>query len=156
MCRYVVRKDPELNAVYVSLNYFSSDKLRDTFVCNELNWFGSRPPREVLPDDARDTIAGERDKSVGRMEQGTDDDHHLHLSAASSSECGVGEAPLLVKVRHGPNAYACKRFELRDGGRAAIVQLPANDQGLAAGQFAVFYQGGVCLGGGVICEAATG
>ena len=33
------------------------------------------------------------------------------------------------------------------------VQLDADDQGLAEGQFAVFYRQGVCLGSAVICSA---
>lgn len=41
-----------------------------------------------------------------------------------------------------------------DGGEdIAVVQLLEDDQGLAAGQFAAFYQGRRCLGSGVILEA---
>ncbi|KAH9680575.1 tRNA-5-taurinomethyluridine 2-sulfurtransferase [Citrus sinensis] len=41
-----------------------------------------------------------------------------------------------------------------DGGEdIAVVQLSEDDQGLAAGQFAAFYQGRRCLGSGVILEA---
>lgn len=35
----------------------------------------------------------------------------------------------------------------------AVVQLSADDQGLAAGQFAAFYQGRTCLGSGIILES---
>ena len=35
----------------------------------------------------------------------------------------------------------------------AVVKLACQDQGLAPGQFAVFYQQGVCVGSGVITEA---
>jgi tRNA (5-methylaminomethyl-2-thiouridylate)-methyltransferase len=59
-------------------------------------------------------------------------------------------APLRVKVRHGPLAYAA-RLELdAGGGGGAAVRLDGADQGLAAGQYAVFYQGGYCLGCAVI------
>ncbi|CAG9462001.1 unnamed protein product [Pedinophyceae sp. YPF-701] len=54
-----------------------------------------------------------------------------------------------VKVRHGPAKYECEVEEL-DGGRTLALRLPKDDQGLAAGQYAVFYQGGVCLGGGIM------
>ncbi len=37
------------------------------------------------------------------------------------------------------------------GGEARVV-LEGNDQGLAAGQFACFYQDGVCLGSAVILQ----
>lgn len=35
----------------------------------------------------------------------------------------------------------------------AVVHLSEDDQGLAAGQFAAFYQGSACLGSGVILES---
>ncbi|EIE25683.1 5-methylaminomethyl-2-thiouridylate-methyltransferase [Coccomyxa subellipsoidea C-169] len=58
--------------------------------------------------------------------------------------------PLFCKVRHGPNMYRCTMEEL-PGGEARVV-LEGNDQGLAAGQFACFYQDGVCLGSAVILQ----
>lgn len=58
-------------------------------------------------------------------------------------------APLSVKVRHGPHAYAC-HLDMQPNGAAAVVRLEANDQGLAAGQYAAFYQRSVCLGSAVI------
>ena len=60
-------------------------------------------------------------------------------------------APLSCKVRHGPRLYACA-VELRDGG-VLRVSLQGDDQGLAAGQVAVFYRAGLCLGSAVILEA---
>ncbi len=63
----------------------------------------------------------------------------------------AGRAPerksLFVRLRHGPEKYACTVQE--DAGRL-FVALEHNDQGLAAGQFAAFYDGAICLGGGVI------
>ncbi|MCB9493099.1 MAG: tRNA 2-thiouridine(34) synthase MnmA [Epsilonproteobacteria bacterium] len=53
-----------------------------------------------------------------------------------------------VKVRHGESVYACTLDWKADGGMA--VHLEQDDQGLAPGQFAVFYQDNVCLGSGVI------
>ncbi|PPR97722.1 hypothetical protein GOBAR_AA22928 [Gossypium barbadense] len=35
----------------------------------------------------------------------------------------------------------------------AVVQLYEDDQGLAAGQFAAFYEGQTCIGSGVILES---
>lgn len=114
MCRYVVRKNTTMNAVYVSLNYFSEDKLRNALVCGTLNWINGGPP------------------------------------ASTSCDTAGASAPMQVKVRHGPNMYTCDDFQLSKDGSRVYAQLPANDQGLAAGQFAVFYQSGVCLGSGVI------
>lgn len=80
------------------------------------------------------------------------------------------------QVRHGPNMYEC-RLELfassssssnadstgssaadaaaAAGASGGHVSLAGSDQGLAAGQYAVFYQAGVCLGSAVIagCDA---
>lgn len=59
-----------------------------------------------------------------------------------------GKKELLVKIRHGARFYDCK-LNL-DGDDRAVVELATPDQGIAPGQFAVFYDGAVCLGGGVI------
>ncbi|WCJ36897.1 tRNA-specific 2-thiouridylase MnmA [Euphorbia peplus] len=63
---------------------------------------------------------------------------------------------LQCKVRHGPGIYNCsveiKPGELR-GQDVAVVHLSEDDQGLAAGQFAAFYQGRTCIGSGVILES---
>lgn len=53
-----------------------------------------------------------------------------------------------VKLRHGPYKHQA-RVTFCENGDAHIV-LHERDQGIAAGQFAVLYDGDVCLGGGVI------
>lgn len=109
-----------MNAVYVSLNYFSEDKQRNAFTCGSFNWLNGTPPPDVcLPNH------------------------------------GSSEGALYVKVRHGPNMYQVQTFKMQPDGLSAFVQLPENDQGLAPGQYAVFYQHGVCLGCAVIQEASS-
>lgn len=70
-----------------------------------------------------------------------------------------GEVPttaqLRVKLRHGPEFYRCTIEKQQiSGGKEQrdmiSVYLDQKDQGITPGQFAVFYDGGVCLGGGVI------
>ena len=63
---------------------------------------------------------------------------------------------LRVKIRHGAEFYNCqveyintKETELQDKARLR-VRLEGRDQGLAPGQFAVFYDDEYCLGCGVI------
>jgi tRNA-specific 2-thiouridylase len=55
---------------------------------------------------------------------------------------------LLVKIRHGVRFYECSLNFLND--EKAKVELATPDQGIAPGQFAVFYDDQTCLGGGVI------
>lgn len=67
------------------------------------------------------------------------------------------EKPLQCKVRHGPNSYDCTMEIVEsegggDGIKKARVVLNEIDQGLAAGQYAVFYQDGYCLGCAVLCS----
>jgi len=56
---------------------------------------------------------------------------------------------LTVKVRHGQEVYNCK-LNFIDATKA-VVKIDRKDQGLAQGQFAIFYDKDICLGCGVIC-----
>lgn len=53
-----------------------------------------------------------------------------------------------VKLRHSESIYPCTVTIM--GGSSAHVQLEHKDQGITPGQYAVFYDGQKCLGGGVI------
>ncbi len=55
---------------------------------------------------------------------------------------------LSVKFRHGPDQYSAKVEPLKDNNYQITIE--ENDQGMAPGQFAVLYDGKICLGGGVI------
>ena len=54
---------------------------------------------------------------------------------------------LQVKIRHSPDTSRC-RLAVAD--RRAEVELSVPDAGIASGQHAVFYDGDICLGGGII------
>ncbi len=56
---------------------------------------------------------------------------------------------LKVKIRHGAKYYNCKLTIDNDVG---LVKMNEKDQGIAPGQFAVFYKKDICLGGSVILE----
>lgn len=99
---YVVAKDITKNIVYFSRNYFTPDKVRDSFEIENCNWIVGQPDKKELK----------------------------------------------VKIRHGKNMYDCVVSTKADG--RAFVKLAQNDQGLASGQFAVFYDNDYCLGAGVI------
>lgn len=100
---YVVSKDPEKNRVFISRQYYSAEKQRNSFVVNQCNWI-VQPKR-------------------------TD---------------------LTVKLRHGPYLNPCMLTSHENGDFS--VTLSNRDQGIAPGQYAVFYDGDYCLGGGVIQE----
>jgi tRNA-specific 2-thiouridylase len=58
---------------------------------------------------------------------------------------------LQVKIRHAETIYCCKLEFLNEN--TARVKLEHPDRkGIAPGQFAVFYDGNICLGGGVILD----
>lgn len=61
--------------------------------------------------------------------------------------------PLKVKLRHGPEEHKC--VILKEDNGIYIVKLEKRDQGIAPGQFAVFYDNNYCLGGGVIAESLS-
>lgn len=65
-----------------------------------------------------------------------------------------GEAPekklLTVKMRHGAHKHTC--YITKHDDTTYNVKLDTRDQGIAAGQFAVFYDEDVCLGAGIIAE----
>lgn len=59
-------------------------------------------------------------------------------------------------MRHGPGFYNCtitKESIEDDNKDSLVVHLSEDDQGLAAGQFAAFYDGDVCIGSGIILDS---
>ena len=100
---FVVKKDTKNNIIYISKNYHSEDKVRDSFYIEDLIKF-----EENFPVDN-----------------------------------------MKVKIRHGEAFHDC--VVNQDNGKLQI-ELSESDQGIAAGQFAVFYKEGKCLASAVISQ----
>lgn len=66
----------------------------------------------------------------------------LHWIAGQPSASQL--ADLQVKVRHGEHSYQASLHTLSEN--RSRIQIQGSDQGFAAGQFAVFYSGDICLG----------
>ena len=66
------------------------------------------------------------------------------------SDTAVQKNNLQVKLRHGANKYDCEIYFEKDSEINVMLEKP--DKGIAPGQFAVFYDHDICLGGGVILE----
>jgi tRNA-5-taurinomethyluridine 2-sulfurtransferase len=112
---FVVRKDTDRNIVYISKNYYSEEKQRDSFMVQDLHWISGKLPSLRIA-------------SAGRPEKND----------------------LQVKVRHGELTYQCQLELLPNAAGRVVIQ--GNDQGLAPGQFAVFYDKDICLGCGIIAQ----
>jgi tRNA-specific 2-thiouridylase len=66
-----------------------------------------------------------------------------------SGSAPAADGAYRVKLRHGPNFHECTIIAAQDDGQFEVL-LADNDQGIAAGQFAVLYKGVICLGSGII------
>ena len=109
-----------------------------------------------LADMARSLLADPRVTAAGLYVEGIIDAGDFAAMAADAAArrvvaatAAAASSNLFVKVRHGENRYGCTLRFSKDGDSGSVV-IERDDQGLAAGQFAVFYDGDTCLGCGVI------
>ena len=103
-------------------------------------------PWYVIDKDAAKNIVyiahGDAPERAGRRELVAG---HINWIAGSPSQ-----GALSVKLRHGPALTSCQVRPLDNKGSCAEVELATPDPGIAPGQHAVFYDGEICLGGGII------
>jgi tRNA (5-methylaminomethyl-2-thiouridylate)-methyltransferase len=100
---YVVKKNIEMNIIYLSRNLMIRNQLNRSFHVEDINWIAGNAPLKKK---------------------------------------------LQVKIRHGENMHQCT--VKYNGNQKFHVYLGTPDQGIAGGQFAVFYDGDICLGAGII------
>ena len=173
-CRYVVRKDRDLNIVYASKQYFANDKSRDSFSTGPVNWVSDLRPDLDSPmyckvrhgpamyrcksftlTTAGGTCTAEASAvSAAGMSPAAEGAVSARVGSTTagsvSSSGGVG---MVARAEEMPPAAGMAGSEAGTGSCCASVVLDGNDQGLAAGQYAVFYQNGACLGAAKILQA---
>jgi tRNA-5-taurinomethyluridine 2-sulfurtransferase len=160
----VASKDPALNVVAVSRAYHAPGKRRDAFAAGPFNWLG---PERPVSSGGEGRGGGGAPPLTVKVRHGP---HaaacRLLLGSARQVEAWAARAAALggggAGGEGGEGGAAGWRAEDVTGGAAAeadshgLVLLEGRDQGLAAGQHAVFYQGGACLGAAVILGAVDG
>lgn len=106
-------------------------------------WFVvSKDPARNIVYISRNYHSPDKERRVFNVEQ-------LHwIAEQSPAEALLTSGSLHVKIRHGAQRVPCTINLHSDN--TAVVTLAQDDQGIAPGQFAVFYDNEVCLGCGVI------
>ncbi len=125
---YVVAKNPEMNEVFISHGEHHELLAKDIFIVGGLNWISGNSPLSLADSTAP-----------------------LGKRSRKREEWGNKKMNVMVKIRHGAKMYKAT-IESLEGDRLKVT-LKEKDPGLAAGQFAVFYNGEYCLGGGTILES---
>jgi tRNA-specific 2-thiouridylase len=173
---YVAAKDVDGNVVYATREYYALEKRRNAFEVEAFSWVsGTPPPRcrdgyafgikaasaKSAKSGGTHAVPSRTVPSSGSAPSGREADDVAKEAAtrdptavpgSSAATATAASSRLFVKTRHGENRYGCTLRFSEDGASGSVV-IERDDQGLAAGQFAVFYDGETCLGCGVI--AAT-
>jgi len=172
---YVAAKDVDGNVVYATREYYALEKRRNAFEVEAFSWvsgtppprcrdgyaFGIKPesdsggtnavPSRTVPWESGSAPSGGDADDVAK--EAATRDRALHpptaVPGSSAATAAAASSSLFVKTRHGENRYGCTLRFSEDGASGSVV-IERDDQGLAAGQFAVFYDGETCLGCGVI------
>jgi tRNA-specific 2-thiouridylase len=168
LCRYVTAKDMTHNVVYVSRSYYEQHKRRDAFVCGPFNWLSQlRPnPGQLLMVKVRhgpnmyscslqlglqEDVLAHAESAITAADDGATSSTAAAAGAADTAQGNSNSSSSMTS--HSNDSQQHKQQQQQQllpsftgEGQYGLVVLSENDQGLAAGQYAVFYQGGACLG----------
>jgi tRNA-specific 2-thiouridylase len=162
----VTRKDMAHNIVYVSSTYYQQERRRDAFVCGPFNWLGAGRPQPGMqlfvkvrhgPNMYECNLQQGSREVTAVLEQGTpaafqplSEQQLAGISISSSSSSGTSSSSNITagscEGETSSGSSSGGMWQVDSSRQYGVVLLSENDQGLAAGQYAVFYQQGVCLG----------
>jgi len=178
--RYVVAKDMRLNTVSISRRYHEPDKRRDAFTAGPFNWLSPVRPSapsssgsssipllvkvrhgpntaecQVLLGTAAEVGAWAQAAAAAGRAAGAEDNGSSSSSSSPRSDDSSSSRSVewLVDDILGSSGRTSSPSSSSGAEQYGLVLLNGRDQGLAAGQYAVLYQDGVCLGSAKILGA---
>ncbi len=177
--RYVVGKDMRLNTVSISRQYHAPEKRRDAFAAGPFNWLSERRPaaggspllvkvrhgpntagcQVLLGSAGRVAAWAAAAAAVGAAAEARaagEGGEGAAAASAAATEWRVEDILSHAAAAGGVGSEEQRRQEERPAAgeeEYGLVLLEERDQGLAAGQYAVLYQGGICLGSAKILGA---
>jgi len=169
---YVVRKNIDYNAVYISRTYEDPHKMRNGFRCGPFNWLAGAAPSDPAPRLRRCKVRhGEEmydcnvtllDASGDPVQSPSGPDRGNHSSPMSAMETGLPPSDSCLSGTHEDGGSSASGGEEPlhmqpvgwdgSGEQSAMVALSGRDQGMAPGQYAVFYDGTTCIASAMILE----
>ncbi len=141
---FVVEKDLATDTIWVVHADGLAARAPERFTVPTPHWIAGEPPSGLAPARCQPLSDPWEATSLSHREGG----RGIEGEGGDPIRCQPLCRELRVKVRHGPATPVCTVERRAEGGLEVRLERP--DPGLAPGQFAVFYDGEICLGGGAM------